>query len=71
MANKCVCKIFCAGKENKDWNSTATSSANLVPNTAINRYALITAIPIKSANAGEKQNKLHKTDYRTRKIHIL
>ena len=71
MAKKCVLKIFCAGAENEEWNSLVTCSANLVPNTTINLYALITIFLNKSANAAEKQNKLHTTDYRTRKIHVF
>ena len=46
MAKKCVRKI---SAENEDWNSTATCSSDLVPNTAINLYALITVFPDKSA----------------------
>ena len=71
MAKKCVCKIFCAGAENEDWNPPLTCSADLVPNTTINLYALITIFPNKSANTAEKQNKLHTTDYRTRKVHVF
>ena len=43
------------GKENEDWNPPVTCSADLVPNTKINFYALIMVFPNKSATAVTEQ----------------
>ena len=43
------------GKENEDWNSPVTCSTDLVPNTKINFYALITVFANISATAATEQ----------------
>ena len=59
MAKKCVRKIFCAGAENEEWNSLVTCSADLVPNTTINLYALITIFP----NINQQTLQKNRTSY--------